>query len=308
MLNNIIDKISNIFLEEAIASPNLLADMAAMEKYMAESYNGRIFIELLQNSDDCGSKRVYVEKYADDIIFANDGRPFNENDVLAISRSGASNKTRGESIGYRGVGFKSTLYLTNEIIIYSDDTFFTFNKKICSQRLGIDVNNIPIIRIPILLESQDIRLYNKVLSLRDNGYNTIFIFKDAQIETFLEDVSNVSDGDFIFLNNVEESEITIDSYRFQVNLNRTYEKGQQIVSFQSGDKNSWLIIKHNDVSLGFKYDTSMCKIIPCSEKEQVYHSYLPTLDKVCFPLKINADFSTDPSRKHIIIDARQQRH
>ncbi len=304
MLNQIIKKISNIFFEEALASPNLLSDMAAMEKYMAESYNGRIFIELLQNADDCCSKRVYVERFEDDIIFANDGKPFDENDVLAISRSGASNKTRGENIGYRGVGFKSTLYLTNEIIIYSDDTFFTFNKKICSQKLGIDVNSIPIIRIPILLDFQDTRLRSKVLSLKDKGYNTIFIFKNAQIGTFLEDISSVSEGDFIFLNNVENCEITIDTYRFQVNINREYENGRQLVSFEAGDKDAWLIIKQNDISLGFKYDIDMCKIIPCSEKEQVYHSYLPTLDKMCFPLKINADFSTDPSRKHIIIDAK----
>ena len=45
MLNQIIKKISNIFFEEALASPNLLSDMAAMEKYMAESYNGRIFLQ-----------------------------------------------------------------------------------------------------------------------------------------------------------------------------------------------------------------------------------------------------------------------
>lgn len=96
---------------------------------MSESYNGRIFIELLQNADDCYSKKLYVERFADDIIFANDGKPFDENDVLAISRSGASNKTRGKNIGYRGVGFKSTLYLTNEIIIYSDDTFLHLIKN-----------------------------------------------------------------------------------------------------------------------------------------------------------------------------------
>ncbi|MFG6378361.1 MAG: DUF3883 domain-containing protein, partial [Lachnospiraceae bacterium] len=161
-----------------------------------------------------------------------------------------------------------------------------------------------IIRIPILLNFRGTKLYNKVLSLKNKGYNTIFIFKNAQIETFLEDVSNVSEGDFIFLNNVEKCKIIIDTYTFHVNLNRIYEKGKQLVVFQKGNKNSWLIVRKNDFSLGFKYDMSMHKIIPCSENERVYHSYLPTLDKVCFPLKINADFSTDPSRKHIIIDTK----
>ena len=207
MLNNVIDKISNDFINEAISSPNLLADMAAMEKYMAESYNSRIFIELLQNADDCGSKRVYVEKFENDIIFANDGKPFDANDVLSISRSGASNKERGKNIGYRGIGFKSTIYLTDEIIIYSDDTYFTFSKKICSHKLKLDINNIP-----VLLELHDDKICNKVLELKENGYTTLFIFKNAQIETFLEDVSNVNEGDFIFLNSVENCKIRIDTF------------------------------------------------------------------------------------------------
>lgn len=306
MLNNVIDKISNDFINEAISSPNLLADMAAMENYMAESYNGRIFIELLQNADDCDSKQVYVERFGNDIIFANDGKPFDENDVLSISRSGASNKERGKNIGYRGIGFKSTTYLTDEIIIYSNDTYFTFSKKICSQKLGFDINNIPIIRIPILLNPKNDNLCNKVSELKNIGYKTLFIFKNARIETFLEDVSNVNEGDFIFLNSVENCKIKIDTFNFNVILDRIYKDNTQLVTFKTGNENSWLIIKQNNVSLGFKYDVNIHKIIPCVENEQVYHSYLPTFDKVCFPLKINADFSTDPSRKHITVDQQTE--
>lgn len=44
MLNALIGKISQAFIDEAVASPNLLSDMAKMEKYMAESYSGRVFI------------------------------------------------------------------------------------------------------------------------------------------------------------------------------------------------------------------------------------------------------------------------
>lgn len=306
MLNNVIDKISNVFINEAISSPNLLADMAAMESYIAESYNGRIFIELLQNADDCGSKQVYVERFGNNIIFANDGKPFDESDVLSISRSGASNKERGKNIGYRGIGFKSTIYLTDEIIIYSDDTYFTFSKKMCSQKLGLDTNNIPIIRIPILLNPKNDSLYNKISALKDNGYKTVFIFKNAQINTFLDDISNINEGDFIFLNSIERCKLEIDTFHFNLTLSRIDKGNTQLVTFKTGNKNSWLITKQNNISLGFKYDVNTHKIIPCIENEQVYHSYLPTFDKVCFPLKINADFSTDPSRKHIILDQQTE--
>lgn len=114
MLQKTVEKISKDFISEAVASPNLLADMAAMEKYMAESYSGRVFVELLQNADDCKSTKIYVKEVAGNILFANNGRPFDENDVIAINRSGSSSKKRGETIGYRGVGFNSTTYLTDE--------------------------------------------------------------------------------------------------------------------------------------------------------------------------------------------------
>ena len=51
MLSNIINKINEKFLDEAKNSPQLLEDMSAMEKYMAENYSERVLIELLQNEN-----------------------------------------------------------------------------------------------------------------------------------------------------------------------------------------------------------------------------------------------------------------
>ena len=62
MLCDLIKKISDAFINEAVASPALLADMAKMEKYMAESYSGRVFIELLQNADDCSSTKIFIKQ------------------------------------------------------------------------------------------------------------------------------------------------------------------------------------------------------------------------------------------------------
>lgn len=52
----IVEKIHDIFLEEAKKSPILMSDLASMERYISESYTGRSLIELLQNADDaCAS-------------------------------------------------------------------------------------------------------------------------------------------------------------------------------------------------------------------------------------------------------------
>ncbi len=306
MLCNLIKKISDAFVEEAQASPNLLSDMAQMEKYMAESYSGRVFIELLQNADDCKSTKILIKEINGSIIFANNGRPFDENDVIAISRSGASSKKRGETIGYRGVGFKSTTYLTDEILIYSDKTCFTFSKKLCSQKLSIPADNIPMIRIPLLVDDVENTITNEITSLEQQGYNTIFVFKNAKVDEFLEEVKQVTNDMFIFLNNIEECYITIKTFKKSIALIRKSINDGKLVSFSEETNDAWYIVTRKNTAIGFKYDLVNNKIVPCQESEQVYHSYLPTYDKMLFPVKVNADFTTDPSRKHITMDAKTE--
>lgn len=301
-----ISKISNAFIDEALSSPNLLADMAAMEKYMAESYSGRVFIELLQNADDCKSSKIVIKEINGNIFFANNGRPFDENDVIAICRSGASNKKRGDTIGYRGVGFKSTTYLTDEILIYSDKTYFTFSKKHCSEKLSTPIDKIPMIRIPLLVDSVEYSIQKEIASLEQQGYTTIFVFKNAKVAEFLEELQQIESSMFIFLKNILECSIKIKPLSKSFLLQRTPYNDGTLVRFIDNQDGAWYILSHQHTQIAFKYDLENKKIICCEDNEQLYHSYLPTFDKMLFPAKVNADFSTDPSRKHITTDEKSE--
>lgn len=300
MLNKSICKLNEQFIKEAKESPQLLEDMAAMEKYMAESYAGRVFVELLQNAEDCGSTRVKMFEYNGDIIFANNGTAFSEDDIRAISRSGASKKERGTTIGYRGIGFKSTTYMTNEIIIYSNSTYFTFSKSICAQNLNIEEHRIPTIRIPFLVNDIEWQIEEIVGTLTKDGYSTIFIFRKAEIEGLVEELSEVKNGYFIFLNNIECCDINVRKCISKFKISRKNKNDYLITSIVGNTKEQWIVIKKSDIQLAFKYAHS--RIIPCEEDEAVYHCYLPTLDKMNWPFKVNSDFSTDPSRKHLTLD------
>lgn len=151
-MRRIITQISDGFIQEALSSPRMFEDLAAMEKYMSESYDGRTFIELMQNADDANSERIKAFNVENTLIVANDGRPFNEADIMAICRSGASKKQRGSSIGYRGVGFKSATSISTEIVIYSADVYFTFSKRLCAKTLGKEEDSVPTVRIPFLYD------------------------------------------------------------------------------------------------------------------------------------------------------------
>jgi hypothetical protein len=63
-------------LAEAQHSPGLLTDLANLERYVAETYSARSFIELLQNADDAQAQRVYFAKEGSWLICANDGLSF----------------------------------------------------------------------------------------------------------------------------------------------------------------------------------------------------------------------------------------
>lgn len=117
----IVEKIHDIFLEEAKKSPILMSDLASMERYISESYTGRSLIELLQNADDaCASKLIIKEIRKQVYLVANNGRTFDERDLEALCRSGASTKHRkNNTIGYRGIGFKSVVNYSNVALFFA---------------------------------------------------------------------------------------------------------------------------------------------------------------------------------------------
>src|SRR4051794_40740284 len=102
-------RIGSELREEAQRSPQLLADLAGLEAYIAESYHQRSIIELLQNADDAGATKFVFADHGRFCIAANDGRLFTAADLLSLCRSAASSKARGATIGYRGIGFKSVV-------------------------------------------------------------------------------------------------------------------------------------------------------------------------------------------------------
>ena len=77
----------------------------------------RVPYELLQNSDDAGSTVVTITELGDRTwSWANNGRPLTSADAEALCRSASSTKRRGgDSIGYRGIGFKSLAAIASRI-------------------------------------------------------------------------------------------------------------------------------------------------------------------------------------------------
>lgn len=299
-MNDIISNIQSEFIKESINSPILLSDLANMEKYISESYTGRSLIELLQNADDAQASIFSVEKINDTtFVVANNGRVFDENDLIALCRSGNSTKQRkGNTIGFRGIGFKSVVNYANQVHLISGMYNISFSKERTREILKTDTN-VPLIRIPhqFISNSYD----NVIKHYKDNGFNTIFIF-ETENSIIEQEIKEFSKSCMLFLNNICNIIFNIE-HRQEITLTRKNISNNicLINLIDNGNSNSWLVYSNNTKSsVAFKYENGHC--VPCDEEDGVIHSFMPTKDKFSALFKVNGDFTTDPSRTKIVVD------
>ena len=85
--------------------------------------------ELLQNADDAGATDASVEISNGEFIFSHNGEDFNEEQFASLCRFGFSNKRTLHTIGFRGVGFKSTFSLGDEVHLVTPTLSVAFEKQ-----------------------------------------------------------------------------------------------------------------------------------------------------------------------------------
>mgnify|MGYP001165574128 CR=1 FL=1 len=297
MINTIFQNL----LREAQVSPMLLSDLAGLETYISESYSNRSFIELLQNADDAGSTKFLVQQCGQLLLIANNGRIFNSADIESLCRSASSTKVRGNSIGYRGIGFKSVVSIAHEVHLISGDYEITFSREL-TKKLIPDASKVPLIRIPHPLRKEiKAIIRNDIENLKRQDYTTFFIFSGVNIKKVIEEYSSFQRTSLLFLNNIQELNINFDNnikIRVLTCLNKDNSKQISIVT--SDIKTEWRLYSAENCSIAFSIKDN--QIVRLPENEALIHAFLPTEDSCGLGVIINADFSTDPSRRHLIYD------
>src|SRR5688500_11166912 len=74
-----------------------------------------VLSELLQNADDAGATKVNVQIRSGVFSFIHNGKDFDREDFASLCRFGYSNKRLLRTIGFRGIGFKSTFSLGDTV-------------------------------------------------------------------------------------------------------------------------------------------------------------------------------------------------
>lgn len=299
---SLLEAVRNSFLEEGRSSPNLLADVARLEHYVSETYSSRSLIELLQNSDDAGASRFSITLHGNRLFCSNDGRPFSQDDLVSLCRSGSSKKIRGTSIGYRGIGFKSVVSLAKQVHLISGPLSLTFGRELTAEALELRSDAVPLVRIPhpsqLTLDEETRAI---LASLLQKGMVTIFIFEGVDVSRTMGDAAGLSSNSLLFLRNVTSVIIELGSVNKSINCSRTNLTTTRKISLNSEDQiENWEVLSAREVEIAFSLVNG--KRTPLKAEEAIVHAYLPTFETTGLGVRINADFSTDPSRTRILLD------
>lgn len=292
-------------LEEAQRSPHLLSDLAGLEKYVAESYDSRSFIELLQNADDAKATSFLVKKIHGYLIVANNGNPFTVSDFESICRSASSTKSRGSSIGYRGIGFKSVVGLAEVVHIISDGLETTFSRDLTARAVP-QASRVPLIRIPHELDSATRQaIIPEVEVLRKQGYVTFFVFGDFTASAIDNEFLSFDATSLLFLRNIQKLSLVAGAVESYVVGREEWGGAVRLVQISSErEVSNWIVVGNQEGSVAFYQDSVSEVIERLPESDAVVHAFLPTNESTGLGVKLNSDISTDPSRTRIVFDDR----
>lgn len=99
--------------------------------------------ELLQNADDAGATEATVDLQDGEFLFTHNGEDFTDEHFASLCRFGYSNKRALHTIGFRGIGFKSTFSLGEEVRLITPTLSVLFNQERFTEPVWCNVDKHP---------------------------------------------------------------------------------------------------------------------------------------------------------------------
>jgi hypothetical protein len=251
-----------------------------------------VLSELLQNADDAGAKMARVRVTNDAFVFEHDGEDFNEEQFQSLCRFGYSNKRNLHTIGFRGVGFKSTFSLGNRVRIQTPslDVFFD-RDRFTLPVWSADAAATPLTRITVRFADK-LRMKQLRMNLEEWASNPVsLLFFRSLLELTVE--SHTMRKDVLGRGPIPRSE----------KIRLTGAKTEELLLIRSGEE-AFPAAVVGEISQERNADD--LHLPPCAvelvlglDGEQRLFVVLPSGTDVDLPFSINAPFLQDPARQKI---------
>lgn len=241
-----------------LKDPYELNSQSSQQSQTVQSYSGRTLFELLQNAVDANSEKP---------------------------------------IGYKGVGFRSVLNITNSPEIHSGPLHAQWSPKIAEETVGAAAKNLPVLAFPQWSEHRPEEL---------EDYDTVVVLpltseKRAEIEEewegFVSDPSIV-----VFISGL--SEVTWDLDGSVVSWDRSETDNRVSIIQSITDKPDaifrWEILGSGISRVAIPISESGALDRTHSDRPSTLRCFFPTEDPNPFQnVLIHAEFSLTPDRKHL---------
>ena len=251
-----------------------------------------VLSELLQNADDAGAKSASVRVLDDEFVFEHDGEDFTVEQFQSLCRFGYSNKGNMHTIGFRGVGFKSTFSLGSRVRVQTPTLDVVFDR----QRFTMPIwsNNAtatPRTRVSVVVDGKP-----RLVAVRKN------------LEAWAS-----SPASMLFFRNLQE--LTIESHRIRKEvMGRGPIADSQRIRLTGVKTEDLILIRSAEEpfpeevvsEIQEERNAEALHLPPCSvelvlglEGEQRLFVVLPAGTEVALPFSINAPFLQNPDRTAI---------
>lgn len=278
----------------------------------------RFLFELIQNADDAKATEINIVVLANYLVISHDGEAFSKEDVEGICNVGSgTKKSKSNTTGYKGVGFKSVFGKSTCVSIFSNGFQFKFDEVFPQAKY-------PVMPWQIIPQWTDLpKQISEALKGKVWNVSTVIrldITKDLIAD--LKELLNTSQI-LLFLRSVQKI-----SARGQVEVSiekKTISLGQVELTKNNSEKTNWIVRNIQDkvdknikekiapdqnipdkIKFATTFDISFAakvekgKIVALNERESLIFTYLPTKVKnFGFPFLLNSNFLADTSREKL---------
>lgn len=313
-----------------------LDERGTAQELIRQQYTGRYPFELLQNADDAsvgmdragGTVRFQLTDHA--LVVADCGSGFRTSQIKAICGLGRSSKDPSESIGYKGLGFKSVGEISDSPQVLSLDARFTFSEVRARDALAELVGDLspsqrlPVYAFPFELELEDLGPDRSLVEhLAKNGYRSIIRFPlkpgvtNESVDEHLQ--ASLSPHLLLFLGHTDRLQLVGTSRDFDSSVTREIQADAvEALLDIDGDVEHWLTFRREvpieDSELLRPLGEGWARVEhvtvaaavrlgedgrPAAGSVQPLHVYFPTVERSGLPLVLHADFALELDRRHV---------
>ncbi|NIZ41568.1 DUF3883 domain-containing protein (plasmid) [Entomospira entomophila] len=281
-----------------------------IEEQTKKDYHGREILELLQNAVDQleeeSQSKILLKLNDNLLIIRNTGKPFSKEGLNSLMLSHFSGKSNEDNtIGAKGLGFRSLLTWAETITIYSTNLAVAFTEEYASEFLiELKQNNqvrdvvkelsrTAILVAPKLIEPKILTEYTTSIEIE---------IKSEMLKNVQEQIQKLDERVLMFIKNLNSLNIqhNDDAYALQKTIKKTSQYETITLSGRSNQQEKWQVYWHPITIEQKEHEIALAYPLDFELKDQKLYSFFETGVEFPLPVLIHATFDLKSDRNDLV--------